>query len=125
MRSYKYKIENILNRIINLLLGSCPRCGTWGAGWVKNLSVGICDGAPSTAHSSLSFVFFFSYFLSFSFLLLFLSFSVVMSRFDYFIHFLALYLILMDSFLCFDIFKQVCYLAKCFDNTCKHTSMLN
>ena len=25
----------------------------------------------------------------------------------------------MDLFLCFDIFKQFCYLAKCFDNTCK------
>ena len=23
-----------------------------GAGWVKNFSMGICDGAPSTAHSS-------------------------------------------------------------------------
>ena len=29
--------------------------GLWGAGWVKNLSVGIRDGAPSTAHSSNSF----------------------------------------------------------------------
>ena len=27
-----------------------PRGGTWGAG-VKNFSVGICDGAPSTARS--------------------------------------------------------------------------
>ena len=26
--------------------------GLGGAGWVKNFSVGICDGAPSTAHSS-------------------------------------------------------------------------
>ena len=50
--SYKYKIENILNRIFILLLGSCPRGGTWGSWWVKNFSVGICDGAPSTAHSS-------------------------------------------------------------------------
>ena len=50
----------------------------WDLGcWVgqKNLSVRICDGAPSTAHSGLSCVFFFSYFLSFSFLLLFLSFQ--------------------------------------------------
>ena len=23
-----------------------------GAGWIKNFSLGICDGAPSTAHSS-------------------------------------------------------------------------
>ena len=38
--------------------GSCPRDGTWGAGGggggVKNLSVGICDGAPSPAHSCIS-----------------------------------------------------------------------
>ena len=26
-----------------------------GAGGVKNFSVGICDGAPSTARSSLNF----------------------------------------------------------------------
>ena len=26
-----------------------------GAGGVKNFSVGICDGAPSTAHSSYPF----------------------------------------------------------------------
>ena len=32
-----------------------PRVGLWGAGGVKNLSVGICDGAPSTARSSLYF----------------------------------------------------------------------
>ena len=36
-----------------LLSGSCARSGTWGAGWVKNFSLGICDGAPSTARSSL------------------------------------------------------------------------
>ena len=56
----------------------------WDLGcWVgQNLSVGICDGAPSTAHSSLSI-----FFLIFFFLLLFLSFSVVMSLLDYFIHF--------------------------------------
>ena len=36
--------------------GVMPRGGTWGAGWVKNFSVGICDCAPSTVHSS--FVFF-------------------------------------------------------------------
>ena len=45
--------EIILNGIFILLLWSCPRGGTWGAG-VKNFSVGICDGAPSTAYSSLS-----------------------------------------------------------------------
>ena len=53
--SHKSKIENILNRIFILLLGSCPWGGTWGAGGgggVKNFSVGICDGAPPTADSS-------------------------------------------------------------------------
>ena len=30
--------------------------GLGGAGWVKSFSVGICDGAPSTAHSSLHLV---------------------------------------------------------------------
>ena len=29
-----------------------PRGGTAGAGRVKNFSLGICDGAPSTARSS-------------------------------------------------------------------------
>ena len=33
-----------------------PRGGTWGSGGVKNLSVGICDGVPSTARSSSLFV---------------------------------------------------------------------
>ena len=46
-------IGNMLNRIFILLPGSCPRGGTWGCWGVKNLSVGICDGAQSTAHSSL------------------------------------------------------------------------
>ena len=45
------RIKNILNRIFILLLGSCPRVGL---GEVKNFSVGIWDGAPSTAHSSMS-----------------------------------------------------------------------
>ena len=30
-----------------------PQGGTAGAGGIKNLSVGICNGAPSTARSSL------------------------------------------------------------------------
>ena len=34
-----------------------PRVGTAGAGGVKNFSVGICDGAPSTARSSLLLLF--------------------------------------------------------------------
>ena len=45
-------IEIILNILFILLLGSCPR----GAG-VKSFSVGISDGAPSTARSSLIFFF--------------------------------------------------------------------
>ena len=53
--SHKLKIENILNRIFILLPGPCPRVGLRGAGGVKNFSVGICDGAPSTTRSSLSF----------------------------------------------------------------------
>ena len=31
-----------------------PQVGTAGAGGVKNFSMGICDGAPSTARSSLN-----------------------------------------------------------------------
>ena len=46
--------ENILNRNFILLLGSCPRGGTWAC-WGSNFSAGICDGAPSTAHSSGKF----------------------------------------------------------------------
>ena len=45
-------IQNILNRIFILLPRSCPGKGLWGARGVKNFSVGICDGAPSTARSS-------------------------------------------------------------------------
>ena len=47
--------ENILNRIFILLPRSCPGMGLRGAGGVKNFSVGICDGAPSTARSSYPF----------------------------------------------------------------------
>ena len=32
--------------------GHDPGVGLWGAGWIKNFSVGICDGTPSTVHSS-------------------------------------------------------------------------
>ena len=46
-------MENILNRTVILLPGSCPRVGLGGAGGVKNFSVGIGDGAPSTARSSV------------------------------------------------------------------------
>ena len=46
------KDRNILNRIFILLPRSCPRVGLRGAGGVKNFSVGICDGAPSTVCSS-------------------------------------------------------------------------
>ena len=67
------------------------------------------------------FVFFLSYFLSF-FFFFFATFSFIFSCFVPFwlsYLFLSLYSILMDLFPCFDIFKQFCYLAKCFDNTCK------
>ena len=40
---------------INILIGCwghAPGVGLRGAGWVKHFSVGICDGAPSTARSS-------------------------------------------------------------------------
>ena len=50
------KDRNILNRIFILLPGSCPGVRLVGAGGVKNFSVGICDGAPSTTCSSLIFV---------------------------------------------------------------------
>ena len=33
----------------------CPGCDLWVLGGVKNFWMGICDGAPSTAHSSLNF----------------------------------------------------------------------
>ena len=33
--------ENILNRFFILLLGSCPRGGTWGAGGSKTLAWGF------------------------------------------------------------------------------------
>ena len=33
-----------------------PGVGLVGAGGVKNFSVGICDGASSTAHSSVLFM---------------------------------------------------------------------
>ena len=63
------------------------------------------------------FLFIFSFFYLF-----FATFSFIFSRdvpFGLFYSFLALSLIFMDLFLCFDIYKQFCYLAKCFDNTCK------
>ena len=55
MCSHIQKIDNILNRIFNLLPKSCPGMGLRGAGGVKNFGVGICDDAPSTVCSSLSF----------------------------------------------------------------------
>ena len=45
----------MLNRIFILLPRSCPGVGLQGAGGIKNFSVGICDGAPSTARSSFEF----------------------------------------------------------------------
>ena len=46
------KIEIILNKIFILLPRSCPGEGLRGAGGVNNFSLGICDGATSTANSS-------------------------------------------------------------------------
>ena len=40
------------SQIFILLPKPCPGVGLRGAGGVKNLNVGICDGAASTAHSS-------------------------------------------------------------------------
>ena len=43
-----------------LLPLSCPKGGTWdaggggGGGGVRNFSMGLCDGAPSTACSSFN-----------------------------------------------------------------------
>ena len=53
--------------------GVMPLVWTWSAGWVKNVSVGICDGASSTAHSSLPlsfsfYVFFFFFFATVAFI---------------------------------------------------------
>ena len=47
--------------------GVMPQVCDWGAGWVKILNVGICDGAPSTAHFSLSLSFSFHIFFLFLF----------------------------------------------------------
>ena len=69
--------------------GVYPRSGTWGC-WVgQKLKGGDLRWGPLTAHSSLSMSFSFPIFFLFSFFLFasFLSFSVVMSLFDYFIHF--------------------------------------
>ena len=53
MCSHKLKVENVLNRIFILLPESFPGVGLVGAGGVKNFGVGICDGPPSTARSSI------------------------------------------------------------------------
>ena len=56
--------------------------------------------------------FLFFFFAAFSFIF------ICFVPFCLFYSFLALILILIDLFLCFGIFKQICYLAKCFVNTC-------
>ena len=38
--------------VARVMPGSCPGVGIGVLGGVKNFSVGICDGAPSTARSS-------------------------------------------------------------------------
>ena len=44
-------IEQNFHSVVRVM----PRVGTWGVlGGGKIFSVGICDGAPSTAHSSIS-----------------------------------------------------------------------
>ena len=43
-----------MNTIFILLPRSCPGVGLRGAGGVKDISLGICDGAPWTARSSLN-----------------------------------------------------------------------
>ena len=42
----------ISDGIFILSPGSCPGWDLWVLGGVKNFSVGICDGTPSTARSS-------------------------------------------------------------------------
>ena len=67
-------------------------------------------------------VFFFSYFLSLFFLFLFcyVFFYVQLSCPFLTILFIFSFVFDFNGFvLCFDIFKQFCYLAKCFVNTCK------
>ena len=43
--------KKVLIRSLILLPGSCPGVGLGGAGGVKNFSLGIYDGVPSTARS--------------------------------------------------------------------------
>ena len=52
------KDRYIMNGIFTLLPGTCSRGGTlgcWGEGAVKNISLWICDGAPSTTRSNLGY----------------------------------------------------------------------
>ena len=53
--SFSVMISKLILLIL-LLPRSCPGVGLRGTGGVKNFSVGICDGAPSTARSSIDFV---------------------------------------------------------------------
>ena len=46
------KSRKLIEQNFNLLPESCPGSGLVGAGGVKNFSVGIFDGPPSTARSS-------------------------------------------------------------------------
>ena len=45
---YRKHIEQNFHSVAKVM----PRVGTSGCGGVKNFSVGICDGAPSTARSN-------------------------------------------------------------------------
>ena len=50
--SSQIKDRKHIEQNVHSVTKAMPQMGLWGAGGVKNLSVGICDGAPSTACSS-------------------------------------------------------------------------
>ena len=86
----KIKDRKHIEQNYQSVAGVMPQVCDLGCLVGKKLSIGICDGDSSTAHSSLSLSFSFHiFFLSFffCFLLLLISFSVVMSLFAYFIQF--------------------------------------
>ena len=46
------KVRKHIEQNFHSVARDMPRGGTWGCWGVKNFSVGICDGTPSTARSS-------------------------------------------------------------------------
>ena len=56
VRVLTYK-RKFIEQNFHSVAGVMPHVGTYWCWGVKNFSVGICDGAPSTAHSSLRFEF--------------------------------------------------------------------